>query len=103
MFTLRSGAVGALMCAFQLTVVHAGDVALHVKTGLWQSTVAMQTSGQLPIAEADLDKIPPEKRQQIEAAMQAAIASAAQPHVVTSCVTDEQLRKGLSFKTEDGP
>jgi len=103
MFRLRSGAIGVAVCAFQLAAARAGDVALNVKTGLWQSTVSMQSSGQLPIPEADLAKMPPEKRQQFEAAMKAAMASAAQPHVVTSCVTAEQLRKGLSFKTEDHP
>jgi hypothetical protein len=103
MFTRRTAAVAVWIGAFHLTATHAGDLALNVKTGLWQSTVSMQTSGQIPISDADLAKMPPERRQQFEAAMKAALASAAQPHVVTSCVTAEQLRKGLSFKTEDRP
>jgi Protein of unknown function (DUF3617) len=103
MFRLRGGVIGVAVCAFQLAVAHAGDVALNVKTGLWQTTVVMQMSGQLPMSDAELAKMPPERRQQMEAAMKAAMANAAQPHVVKSCVTAEQLRKGLSFKTEDQP
>jgi len=101
MSTLRSGVISVAVCALQLAVAHAGDFVLNVKTGLWQSTVATQVSGQLPISEADLAKMPPERRQQMEAAMKAAMASAAQPHVIKSCVTAEQLRKGLSFKNEE--
>jgi Protein of unknown function (DUF3617) len=103
MFKRRSGVMGVALCALPLLGAHAADLTLNVKTGLWQSTVSMQTSGQLPIPEADLAKMTPERRQQFEAAMKAAMANAAQPHVVTSCVTAEQLRKGLSFKTEDNP
>jgi hypothetical protein len=100
---IRSGASGVAVLAFQLVAAHAGDVTLNVKTGLWQATVAMQMSGQLPMSDADLAKMSPEKRQQMEAAMKASIANASQPHVVNSCVTAEQLRRGLSFKSEDQP
>jgi hypothetical protein len=103
MFKLCSAAIAVSMGAFLLTAVYAADLILNVKTGLWQSTISMQTNGQIPISDADLAKMPPERRQQFEAAMQAAMANAAQPHSVTSCVTAEQLRKGLSFKTEDRP
>jgi Protein of unknown function (DUF3617) len=98
---LRSVATGLAICSLQVATANATDVALNVKTGLWESTITVQTSGQIPIPEADLAKMSPEKRQQIEAGMKAAIASAAQPHTVASCVTAEQLRKGLLFKTED--
>jgi hypothetical protein len=100
---LSSITIAAATCALALVTAQAADVPLNVKTGLWQSTVSMQTSGQLPIAEADLAKMPPEKRQQFEAAMKAALANASKPHVVKSCVTTEQLRKGLSFKSDAGP
>ncbi|HEY5102749.1 MAG TPA: DUF3617 domain-containing protein [Steroidobacteraceae bacterium] len=98
---LLGGAMGLAICSLRLAATNAADVALNVKTGLWQSTITVQTSGQLPIPEADLAKMSPEQRQHIEAAMKAAVASAAQPHTVASCVTAEQLRKGLLFKTED--
>jgi Protein of unknown function (DUF3617) len=103
MARLRNVAIGVALSALPLVVLQAADVALNVKTGLWQTTVAMQLSGQLPMSDADLAKMPPEKRQQIEAAIKATMANASQPHVVKSCVTAEQLRKGLSFKTEDQP
>jgi hypothetical protein len=103
MFKCRSVVTGVALYALMLLGAHAADLRLKVKTGLWQSTVSMQTNGQLPIAEADLAKLTPERRQQFEAAMKAAMANAAQPHVVTSCVTAEQLRRGLSLKTEDNP
>jgi hypothetical protein len=103
MSKIRSGANVVAVLALQLVAAHAGDVALNVKTGLWETTVAMKITGQLPISDADLEKMPPERRQQIEAAMKATIANASQPHVAKTCVTAEQLRKGLSFKSEDQP
>ena len=74
------GAVAAIAVgALALTQVRAADLTLNVKTGLWQTTVSMETSGQLPIPEADLAKMTPERRQQFEAAMNTAMANASQP------------------------
>jgi hypothetical protein len=103
MFKLRRATLAVSMGALVLAVAYAGELALNVRTGLWQNTVAMQTSGQIPISDSDLAKMSPERRAQFEAAMKAAMASAAQPHVITSCVTAEQLRKGFSFKDENNP
>ena len=100
---LYSSVVSIAAGVLQLSAAYAGEVALNVKPGLWQTTVAMQMTGQLPISEADLAKMPPERREKMEAAMKAVMANAAQPHVVKSCVTAEQLRKGLSFRSEDQP
>lgn len=87
----------------QLSAAPAGELTLNVKPGLWQTTVAMQIKGQLPISEADLAKMPPDRRAKMEATMKAVVANAAQPHVVKTCITAEQLRKGLSFKSEEQP
>jgi hypothetical protein len=61
-----------------------------VKPGQWETTVAGQTTGQLPIPQEMLDKMTPEQRAKIEAAMQ---ARNGQPTVHKSCAKKEDLDK----------
>jgi hypothetical protein len=93
----------SLATALPLLAAHAGDIAPHLKPGLWQTTTSVQTAGGLPMSEADLAQLPPEKRAQFEAAMKAAMAQSAQPHTFTSCLTAEQLRRTLSFNFQHNP
>lgn len=67
---------------------------LNVKPGLWEDTVATQSSG-MPAAIPDdvLAKMPPERRAQIEAMMKGAMA----PHTVKACVTPDQIKKATIF------
>jgi hypothetical protein len=67
--------------------------AFDVKPGLWQMTMSGKASGALPIPPEALKQMTPEQRASIEAAM----ARAASPHVIKSCVTAEQLARTPDF------
>jgi Protein of unknown function (DUF3617) len=99
----RSIVLGLAAGASIFVVVHAQDIVPHLKPGLWQTTASVQTAGGLPMSDADLAQLPPDKRAQFEAAMKAAIAQSAQPHTFTSCLTAERLRKDLAFNFESSP
>ena len=70
---------------------------LDLKPGLWQVTSTGAMTGVAPIPPEVLANMPPEKRAQAEAAMQAAMARASQPQVTRNCLTQDQLRRGLNF------
>jgi hypothetical protein len=63
---------------------------LNVKPGLWETTMAMSRTGDLPIPEATLQKLTPEQRARFEERMK---ASQGQTNTMThkSCLTKEQL------------
>jgi Protein of unknown function (DUF3617) len=65
---------------------------LDVKTGQWESTMTLETSGAPPI---DLSQLPPERRARMEAALKKQQAQG--PHkstrVTKSCVTQEELSR----------
>lgn len=61
---------------------------LNVKPGLWEMTVQLDMAGALP--GVDTSKMPPEQKAKIEALM---AAQTNKPHVVKSCVTQEELDK----------
>ncbi len=86
---LRVGAIGT---ALGLAVLaQAGDaVKLDVKLGLWEVTTSGKTGGQVP--EELLRGIPPERRQQLVASMQ---ASMARPKTHQHCLTAANLAKGF--------
>jgi hypothetical protein len=72
----------------------AADVTpMSVKTGQWESTLATETSGQLPIPQEMLDKLTPEQRAKMEAAMKARGAQGARANTYKSCVRKEDLEK----------
>jgi len=68
---------------------------LNVKTGEWESTITVQTAGQLPIPQEALDKMTPQQRAKIDAAIK---AQGGQPRttVSKSCVRKEDLDKPFS-------
>jgi hypothetical protein len=61
---------------------------LNVKPGLWEMTIQVDMAGALP--GVDMSKVPPERKAQMEAMM---AAQKNKPHVVKSCVTQEELDK----------
>lgn len=65
--------------------------ALDVKLGLWETTNHSQAHGQLPISEADLQKMTPQQR----AAVAKMEGSSNKPRtmVYKSCLTKEKLAK----------
>jgi len=71
----------------------------HVKTGEWQTTTTGQMTGMPPIPEDVLNRLTPDQRAQMEAAMAARGAHGNKPTVSKGCLTKEQLDKG--FNTGD--
>ena len=68
-------------------LAHAQDtVKLNVKLGLWEVTTSGKPLGQLP--EEMLQRIPPERRQQVIASMQAAMTK---PETHQQCLTAAKL------------
>jgi hypothetical protein len=97
--------LAALACAGGCiaTAAFAAGMKLDVKPGLWETTMTMQNAGTPPIADEQMSQMSPEQRQHFMAAMQGAMARAAQPHVTKSCLTEEQLRKGPPMGAEPDP
>ncbi len=94
--------LGASGVAMALT--HAGEATpqLNVKLGLWEVGTHPQVSGNLPITDEQLQKLPPEQRAKFEAAMQAALARGAQPRLFKECMTPEKRSRGFSAGSEEG-
>lgn len=81
-------------CALALSVAHAGE-KLDVKTGQWEMTLITRTEGNL-LPKATLDKLPPEQRAKLEKALAARAGSKAAPKITKTCMTEEDLEKGIS-------
>jgi Protein of unknown function (DUF3617) len=95
-FLMALGASGAVM-----VLAYAGDTPqLNVKLGLWEIVTHPQVSGNLPITDEQLQKLPPEQRAKFEAAMQAAIARGARPRVFKECMTAEKRSRGFNAGTD---
>jgi hypothetical protein len=76
-------------------IVAAGTVQpLNVKTGLWETTMTTQITGLPPIPPDVLNKMTPERRAKVEAAMKANASQGPQTHIRKRCVTQEDLNKG---------
>ena len=70
---------------------------LDVKTGLWETTVRYQANGMLAIPPDMLNRLTPEQRAKVEAALKAQAARG--PHTTTSrsCLTKEKLNEPLDL------
>ena len=69
-----------------------GIQPLHVKVGLWQSTVKSQIGGGIPPElQARLAAMPPEQRAKFEAMMQKQFGGAPQASTFKSCLTEKEL------------
>jgi hypothetical protein len=92
----------AVLCALgaggvAMALAHAADVPqLNVKLGLWEISTHPKVSGNLPITDEQLQKVPPEQRAKFEAAMQTAIARGAQPRIFKECMTAEKRSRGFN-------
>src|SRR5579871_1817336 len=78
----------AFLCAASWSA--QAQSTFDVKPGQWETTITGQTTGQLPISQEAFDKLTPEQRARIEAALQ---ARNGQSHVYKSCVKKEDLEK----------
>ncbi len=85
-FPLAAALFCAAVCAAQVT-------PLNVKTGEWESTMTNETSGQMPIPQEMLDKMTPEQRARMEAAMKARGMQGPRTIVNKQCVKKEDLDK----------
>ena len=62
---------------------------LNIKPGLWEMSVQLDMAGAMPPG-IDVSKMPPEQKAKFEALM---AAQKNTPHVVKSCVTQEEIDK----------
>ena len=77
------------------SAVWAADFrSLDVKTGQWETTVNGQTTGMPPIPDEVLNRLTPEQRAKMQAAMQANSGSKAS--VSRHCTTSKDLEKGFN-------
>jgi hypothetical protein len=97
----------AILCALGASaaavgLAYGGEVTpqLNVKLGLWEISTQPQVAGSLPITDEQLDKLPPDQRAKFQAAMQAAIARGAQPHLFKECMTPEKRSRGFNAGTD---
>ena len=84
-------------------LAQAADITKpNIKPGLWEVTSSPQTSGDMPISDEQLAKLPPEQRARIQAAMQASLAAGNKPHVYKECMTPEKIARNFEIdKGED--
>lgn len=83
---------------FLVSLVFAATEPLNVKTGLWQVTEVSATSGAPPIPagmQATLDKMSPEQRAKMEAAMKARFGGTPRTVNYQTCVTKDDLVKAV--------
>ena len=84
----------AILAGCVLAAAAYADDRLNVKTGQWETTVTTKIDGN-PIPKNVLDQLPPDRRAKIEQAMAARAASKAAPKTTTTCMTEEDLDKGV--------
>jgi hypothetical protein len=94
--------VAALASADFTLSTHAAELP-DIKPGLWDMTIAVVMKGQLPLSDAELAKIPAERRAMMQAVMKGVMANAGKPRKFKVCVSEEQLKKGFSFDTDNSP
>lgn len=103
--SIQRTAVSVVLCTAATALLSARadqPVNLGVEMGLWEVTTHAQTSGAMPPeVQQQLQNMPPEQRQKIMAAMQAAMADAQRGHVFKECMTRERLARG--FGKDDEP
>jgi hypothetical protein len=95
----------ALACALGILVmlpVSADEtkVNLAADDGLWEVTTHPQTTGEMPISQEQLQRLTPEQRARVEAAMKAAMGAANREHVMHECMTPEKRQKGFDLGDE---
>ncbi|HEX3809058.1 MAG TPA: DUF3617 domain-containing protein [Rhizomicrobium sp.] len=89
-------AAAVLAGSLGLLVSSAQAASLNVKTGLWETTSQAQVSGAPPVPQAALDKMPPEARAKMDAAVKGIMAAMSKPHTARSCVTQDQIDKAFA-------
>ena len=89
----KIAAAAACSGALVALIAQAADlVKPNMRLGLWEMTSTGKASGAPPIPEDALARLPPEKRAQLMASIQAA---AGRPMVIRQCMTADKLAQGL--------
>lgn len=83
----------ATLCLSAALALSAADYQrMDVKSGQWQTTYTNQMTGAPPLPEEVLNRLTPEQRAKLEAAMKARNGKTS---VYKSCLTKDQLDKGF--------
>jgi hypothetical protein len=85
----------ALLVAGAALPLSAQKSPLNIKPGLWEMSIKLDMAGAMP--GVDMSKMPPEQKAKIEALM---AAQKNVPHVVKSCVTQEEIDKYQVSETD---
>lgn len=73
-------------------------VVMNVEPGLWEVTTHPEVSGAPVIPDSLLQRLTPEQR----AKMEAALAKGSQPRKFKECMTKEKLARGFGSKGDEG-
>lgn len=94
---LLVGMFALVVLCFCSKALRADDstTPLNVKTGLWESTTIMNMGGLPPMPQEVLDRMTPEQKAQIEAAMK---AQQGKPVTTKHCVTKDDLNRKDLFE-----
>jgi hypothetical protein len=103
MFRLQAVVLGVGLGFGAMAIAHASEPALNLKPGLWEITSQAKTSGETPMAEEYLSKLPPDQRAKLEASMKQMMANQAKPVVRKQCITEKTLREGMHFTDKSDP
>ena len=94
---LLVGMFALVILCFSSKALRADDsiTPLDVKTGLWESTTIMNMGGLPPIPQEVLDRMTPEQKAQIEAAIK---AQQGKPVTTKHCLTKDDLNRKDLFE-----
>ena len=86
-----------VLVAFSAVTLFAADqpVRLNVKTGLWESSTTVTSSGQMPIPPEMLSRMSPEQRARMEERMKANSGEHSTTYVDKHCLTPKELDEGF--------
>jgi hypothetical protein len=95
-----------LACALTFAAVLSAradqvQVKLDADNGLWEVTTHGESSGAPVIPEAELQRLTPEQRARVQAAMQAALERAKEGRVMRECLTGERRARGFEIGNDE--
>lgn len=84
------------IAGLSVTAAQAADpIKPNIKPGLWEVSMNPQVSGEMPISDEQLAKMPPEQRARFEAAIKSAMSKGAMARTYKECMTPEKIAKGF--------
>jgi len=91
---MRKLALWIVACLWASVLLAAGKYQpLNVKTGTWQTTWTTTVSGLPPIPQDMLNRMTPDQRARVEAAMKNMASGTPRTRTSQTCLTKEQLQK----------